>query len=61
MNEIVDLPSKRKKARHNRALTVASCVMFFFSAMIPCSLGFPGITVTMWAALLSYIIYINVK
>lgn len=61
MNEIVDVPAKRKKARHIRALTVASCVMFFFSSFVPSALGFPGVTVVMWGALLSYVIYINIK
>ena len=61
MNEIVEPVNPRKKARRNRALTVASCVMFFFSAMVPSACGFPGVTVIMWAALLSYVIYINIK
>ena len=61
MNEIVDVPAKRKKARHIRALTVASCVMFFFSSFVPSAFGAPGATVFLWGCLLSFIIWKSIK
>ncbi len=61
MNEIVDVPVRPKKNRHNRALTAATCFMFFMSSWIPAGFGLPGLTILLWAGLFSYILYRLIK